>query len=302
MKNKIIAHAVRLEQRHQKTRTAFTLIELLVVIAIIAILAALLLPALANAKLKAQSVKCLSNLRQLSLGAVMYQDDHQGSIAWWGANGIWMQPVLPYQVNPNIRLCPLAPIPSILPGGNSSGLANQAYTWYVAVTNSAGVWVGNANQPTNGGYAINGWLYKYDANGMGGFISPGDSARFFGNAANIKQASKTPVFVDGLWPDLWPYQGGIADVNNSKNYHLWGNIDVTQGGAGTPRQGIPRCMMARHGNRSPATAEMTVNTGSTPWPNVGVNISFADGHTEYSKAQNLFGYYWNQGCVPVPLQ
>jgi prepilin-type N-terminal cleavage/methylation domain-containing protein/prepilin-type processing-associated H-X9-DG protein len=301
MKNKIIAHAVRLEQRHQKTRPAFTLIELLVVIAIIAILAALLLPALANAKLKAQSVKCLSNTRQLSLGAVMYQDDHQGSIAWWGANGIWMQPILPYQGNPNIRLCPLAPIPSIVPGANTSGRANLAYTWGVAVTNSAGVWVGNALQYTNGSYAINGWLYKYDP-AMDSFMFASDSVRFFGNAANIKYASKTPEFVDGLWPDLWPYQGGVADVNNGKNYHLFGDIDVTQGGAGTPRQGIPRCMMARHGDRSPASAPMTVNTGSTPWPNVGVNISFADGHTEYSRAQNLFGYYWNQGCVPVPLQ
>ncbi|MBI2928082.1 MAG: type II secretion system protein [Verrucomicrobia bacterium] len=60
---------------------AFTLIELLVVVAIIAILASLLLPVLGKAKAKGQSIKCISNLKQLQLAWQMYHEDNEDKLA-----------------------------------------------------------------------------------------------------------------------------------------------------------------------------------------------------------------------------
>ena len=74
-------------------KKSFTLIELLVVIAIIAILAGMLLPALSKARAAAQNTKCISNLKQVCLSAIMYANDYNGVYQYdlWLDPGTWSQ-------------------------------------------------------------------------------------------------------------------------------------------------------------------------------------------------------------------
>ena len=120
-----------------RKRSGFTLIELLVVIAIIAILAAMLLPALASAKQKAQTIKCVSNLKQLQLGAVMYNND----------SGDYMLPNAP------------------------SNISTPGQTWCGGETESWGA--SDAN--TNVNYYETSILAPYMGNQVGVYSCPGDN-------------------------------------------------------------------------------------------------------------------------------
>lgn len=86
---------------------AFTLIELLVVIAIIAILAAILFPVFAQAREKARAVSCLSNLKQIGIGCMMYLQDWDETypLGWsWDSNGgTWGGTLWTYALEPYIQ-------------------------------------------------------------------------------------------------------------------------------------------------------------------------------------------------------
>ena len=85
-----------------KKQRGFTLIELLVVIAIIAILAAILFPVFAQARDKARQITCISNVKQVALGVLMYVQDFDESFPIWDG-GIAGSPDWPERVQPYIR-------------------------------------------------------------------------------------------------------------------------------------------------------------------------------------------------------
>jgi prepilin-type N-terminal cleavage/methylation domain-containing protein/prepilin-type processing-associated H-X9-DG protein len=121
----------RLSRQCRKASRGFTLIELLVVIAIIAILAAILFPVFAQARAKARAITCISNLKQVGMGAMMYSQDYdeiilpermsyadsevgtyQGTVRDWAR--YWPYIVQPYTKNFKITACPDYPTPDAL--------------------------------------------------------------------------------------------------------------------------------------------------------------------------------------------
>ena len=93
--------------RRRAISHAFTLIELLGVIAIIAILMALMMPSIARAKMKANQVSCLNKMRQLTLAATMYVNDHDDELpARRIPTNAWPHKLKPYFVNWQILACP----------------------------------------------------------------------------------------------------------------------------------------------------------------------------------------------------
>ena len=257
----------------QKRPPALTLIELLVVIAIIAILAAMLLPALSAAKMKAQQLKCVSNLKQMTLSYLLYVNDTSKLLPYYPNDPsyfstLWMGSLINHHAKVNaVRMCPLAL--DTKPAINSSeGRADIAWQW-------------GSTPILRGSYAMNGWLYTDDQYGL-------PIANRFMKESGIQKSSLTPAFVDSVWVDLWPLATDLPARNLYEG-------SMNGGGPGSIG-GMSRATIARHGGRAAGSAPKNVPAGQ-PLPGA-VALGLTDGHVETAKLEKLWDYYWHRNYVP----
>ena len=196
-----------------KRKLGFTLIELLVVIAIIAILAAILFPVFAQARAAARKTSCISNLKQLTLGQLMYLQDYDEQFSYWdwgkfpgqdswatpNGMGWWMNQTQPYIKNQGIHAC-----------NSDTRPDGQANGWgYAVVPNS------NPVRYYRSSYGISEWIVSIDNS--------------FRRLAGIPLPAQTAMYADAIGPlfNDWDACGGpLTNYGFTRiwyaNYDAWG--------------------------------------------------------------------------------
>ena len=240
-------------------KSGFTLVELLVVIGIIAVLIGVLLPALNVARQQAQSIQCLSNMRQLGTAFVLYVNDNHG----------WM---------PSCDTCGPNTPTQFWSGATS---ATQTPLWPAGVS-ATQTWVGWVDSGPAESALENGTLWKYIHN-AGLYKCPSDTNPYRNRSYSINylicmSANDTGSLLHSIvnWNKWKVYK--VTQVPNSANA-------ITFVEEGAPQNSTDPALQWNGGGweQNPVGAHFPSDWIDTvvSWHRNGANFAFVDGHAEY---------------------
>jgi type II secretory pathway pseudopilin PulG len=254
---------------------------LLVVIAIIAILAAILFPVFAQARSKARGIATISNLKQVGMAAMQYQQDYDGAsvpFQQWNGPTYWAWGVLlqPYLKSTNVCFDAQRSVP------------------YVEI-DPAGQWGWSTT------IAANRWGYTSDANGPGGTVFPDLMDSPSKRAAFVTNGDPNPLTPAGGLYDMHWIDGARSSCPNINNYK------DPAGGAGVYNR-VYQNAKDYHQNFLPVLygdghaksvninnyigADVSYGACESKYISPGVNAPNG-GSTTASRLQEFWGRWWN---------
>jgi len=270
--------------------------------------------AIAKARDRANAIKCLSNLRQISLGFKIAVDDDSGCLACDydftpgpnpgfylnTAQGLWW--AKQWGVPNAGSICPSAPEPLpknqfLDPIGFYPGSVNSA--WAVDKLDAPySSWFGSDPQHSYlvkrrvGSYVPNNWLAGGWSRRKLSHLENSRRKEYFLHEGDIQNTSQTPVFADGTWWEGWVegwWPGPSATDFPARNL-VTGNLP------GEP-YGMPAFTIPRHGSRP-----SRVSTNHPPNLRLpgAVHVTFYDGHAEAVKLEGLWQLTWHRDYLPPP--
>jgi prepilin-type N-terminal cleavage/methylation domain-containing protein/prepilin-type processing-associated H-X9-DG protein len=269
----------------------FTLVELLAVVAVIAILAALLLPAMASARLKSRATVCIANERQISLDYLSALADETGTALGKDSAARWY---LNHFGQPSDGwICPGAPLQSTNTSAQYANTGTLISPWTVDSASGNGVdWfavdymtIGGGVRFRAGSYTLNAYLVLSQPAFVGAAVVPESSSQsFFENESRIDAPDLAPIFGDGTFEFIYPEPTDLpaADL-------FW---PLSSGNANGTAMGL--ATIPRHGNRP--------NEAPRIWPAGeilpgAINIAFFDGHVETVPLERLWQLHWHRDWI-----
>lgn len=197
-----------------------------------------------------------------------------------GSSGAWVANFIEYYSRAtNLFKCPTALKPPTMNGANGQGSADQL--WLKPIT----VYVGGPSINFLGSLGFNGWFFS-DKKGDGN----GDPEKYFAKEASVQKPPLSPLFFDENWVDTWPLATDAPARNLYQGTTLNQHMDYQMG----------RITIARHGRITPAQAPRVVSAGA--FLPGSVNMSFADGHAQTVRLQDLWTYYWHVNYRPPAVR